>query len=595
MSVELFGPRHIVKTPMPDGGFVLASHVPLGNYAERITDSLAYWAAVDPSRVFLAQRANENALEWQSITYGEMHDKARAVGQYLLDNGCGPDRPVVILAENSIEAACLALGALYVGVPIAPITPAYAKVDQAHEKLRACLKLLQPALVYLDDALHCESLIKEILGSQVLIMRSQGGDTCASLQAAAQTRPSRVDAVNRKLTPDTVAKYLFTSGSTGLPKAVINTHRMLCANQKQLQLIFPFVKQEPPVLVDWLPWNHTFGGNEVFFLVMSQGGQLYIDSGKPVGQAIEATLQNLKSVSPTIHFNVPAGFEQIVARMETDTQLKNAFFARLRMVFYAGAGMPQRLWSRIESMALESTGRSVAVVTAWGATETAPLATGVHFESHRSDNIGVPVPGCEIRFAPVNGRMELRVRGPNVMPGYLGSPELTQTAFDELGFYRTGDAGSLAEANDAGAGIIFEGRIAEDFKLQTGTWVSVGRLRGLLSGALMPLASDVVVAGAGQAYLSLLVFLNPAAARACAQDEQASLEALTRHPKVLHAVQQIIDQHNAAYPGASMNIQKFTLMAQPPSPKLGEVTEKGSINQAAVLKNRAAVVQALYV
>ena len=592
MPVDLFGPRQIVQTPMPDGGFVLSSAVPLGPYAERITDALAHWAQAGPDRTFLVERGGND--EWEAISYGGMYDKARAIGQYLLTQGCGPNKPVVIIAENSIAAASLALGAIYAGVPIAPLSTAYVKLETAHDKLNACLALLQPGLVYVDDALSAEAPVACMLASGVPIMRNEPGDSFLSLRQACTTRPAGVDAVNRALTPDTVAKYLFTSGSTGVPKAVINTHRMLCANQKQLRLIFPFVAEEPPVLVDWLPWNHTFGGNEVFFLVMTQGGQLYIDRGKPVAQAIEETIRNLKSVSPTIHFNVPAGFEQIVARMETDAQLKASFFARLRMVFYAGAGMPQRLWTRLEEMSVETTGRQLAVVTAWGATETAPLATGVYFESHRSDNIGLPVPGCEIRFAPVDGRFELRVRGPNVMPGYLGRSELQATVFDEQGFYRTGDAGSLADANDPSAGIVFDGRIAEDFKLQTGTWVSVGRLRGLLTGVLMPLATDVVVVGSGQPHLSALVFLNLQAARACAEDEHAALEELARHPRVLQAVQQAVDKHNAAHTGASMTIKRFSLMAQPPSAKHGEITEKGSINQAAVIKNRAAIVQALY-
>lgn len=591
MQMKQFGPRAIVQTPMPDGGFVLSSQVPLGPCAERITDALVHWAETNPQRVFLAQR---NGAAWETISYGRMYEQARALGQYLLDIGGGPERPVVCISENSIEAACVLLGALYAGVPVAPLSVSYARVAQAHDKLRACLELLRPGLVYVQDELGCAAAVEQLLGPRVPVMGRQSGKACMGLTDACRTPAGGVDAVNRSLKPDSVAKYLFTSGSTGTPKAVINTQGMLCANQKQLQLIFPFVQQEPPVLVDWLPWNHTFGGNEVFFLVMSQGGRLYIDEGKPVGQSIEATLANLKSVSPTMHFNVPTGFEQIVARMETDGQLKASFFARLRMVFYAGAGMPQRLWTRLEEMALESTGRSIAVVTAWGATETAPLATGVYFESHRSDNIGLPVPGCDIRFAPVDGRFELRVRGPNVMPGYLGRPELASTVFDELGFYRTGDAGSLADAADPAAGIIFEGRIAEDFKLQTGTWVAVGRLRGLLTGALMPLAADVVVAGSGQPYLSLLVFLNPQAARVCAHAPQATLEDLARHPRVLSAVQQAIDQHNALYPGASMAIRRFSLMAQAPSAQQGEITEKGSINQAAVLRNRAGIVQAMY-
>jgi len=591
MQANMFCSTAIVKTAMADGGFVLSSATPIGEYADRITDHLIHWAAVDPDRRFLAQRGKDG--EWEGATYGEVYERARSVGQYLINAGCGPEKPVASISDNGIHAACFALGAIYAGVPLAQISTSYVKIPDAYEKLHACLSLLKPAFVYVDD-ISASEVVRRALGTQgeIICDRQNGSDLC--LQATYGTQPVNVDAVNRSLAPGSVAKYLFTSGSTGSPKAVVNTHRMLCANQKQLQLIYPFVKEEPPVIVDWLPWSHTFGGNEVFFLVMAQGGTLYIDKGKPLGKSIEETIRNLKSVSPTIYFNVPTGFDQLVSRMEHDAELKRAFFAKLRMVFYAGAGMPQRTWTRLEEMSVESTGRPMAVVTAWGATETAPLATGVYFESHRSDNIGLPVPGCEIRFAPIGGRLELRVRGPNVMPGYLGKPELNATIFDEDGFYKTGDAASLADNENPGSGIIFGGRIAEDFKLQTGTWVSVGRLSGLLAGALMPLVTDLVVIGSGREYLSILVFLSLEAGRACAGEANATLGELAEHPRVLEAIQVAINEHNKTYSGASMRIEKFRVAADRPSAANLEITEKGSINQAAVLKSRAATIEKMY-
>lgn len=588
---SIFATPDVVRTPLDGGGFTLASRHPLGPYPDRITDHLVRWAEVDPDRPLLAQRGDDG--QWVFLSFARALQQARSVGQYLLDRGCGPDAPAVCIAENSLDAACFALGALYAGVPYAPISPSYATVAAAFDKLQSCLELLRPRVLFLGSTAAYGAAARKACGDGVLLMaRGEGADV--RLEDALDAQPSTVDAAHRRIGPDQVAKYLFTSGSTGTPKAVINTQRMLCANQKQFDAIFPFVASEPPVLVDWLPWHHTFGGNEAFYLVMSQGGTLYIDTGKPLAGAMEQTIANLKSVSPTIYFNVPLGYDQLVSRMKEDAALRKMFFARLQMAFYSGAGMPQRTWTQLEELSLECTGRRVPVVTAWGATETAPLATAIHFEARRSDNIGLPVPACEVKFAPVDGRYELRVRGPNVMPGYLGRPDLSATVFDEEGYYRSGDSAVLVDEEHPAAGIAFGGRITEDFKLQTGSWVSVGRLRGLLMGELIPVASHVVVAGADRDSIGLLVFLDLHGARNLVQDAALSLHQLSTHPRVLAAVAEAVERHNANNPGTSVRVGRFAVMPDAPSVEAREITDKGSINQAAVLRHRAKVVESLW-
>lgn len=591
-TMPTFAPADVIRIPQADGGFIVRSAQSLPTYPDRITDHLVRWAKQDPERVFLAER-NENG-GWTTLSYAGALTRARSIGQHLLNLGCGPDAPVASISENSIELACLSLGALYAGVPHAPISPSYAGVAAAYDKLEACMAALRPRVVFLGspDA-HARAAARACEGMATVFMSTAQGVTELGGSVDAEQSPS-VELANRNISGDSVAKYLFTSGSTGAPKAVINTHRMLCANQEQFAALWPFVRYEPPVLVDWLPWHHTFGGNEVFFLAMSRGGTLYIDAGRPVESSIEKSISNLKEISPTIYFNVPVGFDQLVVRMENDTALRDNFFRRLRMAFYSGAGMPQRTWNRLEEMCLQSTGRSFSVVTAWGATETAPLSTGVHFESHRSDNIGLPAPGCDIKFAPVGGRYELRVKGPNVMPGYLGRPEVTARSFDEDGYYCTGDAAKLADEQDPSAGIIFGGRIAEDFKLRTGVWVSVGRLRGLLQGELSPIASHVVVAGADRESIGLAIFISLQAARDLTGLAQMSLQEAAVHPLVIQYVRDGIARHNEKNPGASMRVGSHVVLREPPSVEAKEITDKGSINQAAVLAHRAAELESMW-
>ncbi len=592
LMTTFFGPTETTCSPLDNGGFVLRSSQPLAEYAPRITDYLLAWAQKAPGQVFLSQRDETQA--WQNLTYEQALMQARSVGQFLLDKGCDAQNPLLILAENSLATASLLLGALYVGVPVAPVSPAYVSQKGAHDKLKVCVDTLKPCVAYVGQTDWVGQLVQVCdLPLQVITPEAVPGHT--PLDAVLSTEPTNAVAqANGKVGPDTVAKYLFTSGSTGAPKGVINTHRMVCANQQQLRQIFPFVLERPPILVDWLPWHHTFGGNEVFFLAMCNGGTLHIDQGKPVGSLFEQTITNLREISPTIHFNVPLAFHQLVVRMRDDSVLRESFFRRLDLMFYAGAGMPQQTWSDLEALAELVRGHRVPMVTAWGATETAPLASGVFFESHRADNVGIPVPGCEIKFAPVEGRFELRVRGPNVMPGYLGRPDLTARVFDEEGYFRSGDAASLADESEPSKGIIFEGRISENFKLHSGTWVSVGRLRGLLMGELLPLVSDVVIAGQGRDRLGLLVFLDTGVARRHVGQNDLNYAALAHHPAIHEYVCAAIARHNAMHPGSSTRIDCYAIPTEPPSAAAREITDKGSLNQANVLSHRAKVVQEMF-
>ncbi|ROT45652.1 feruloyl-CoA synthase [Pusillimonas sp. NJUB218] len=597
MSTDTFCAVAAVRQVLPDGSFILRNAHPLQPYGRCITDALLYWAERTPDETLLAQRAgNLDAPEagWERQSYAQTLARARAVGQYLINAGCGPHAPLAVVAENSIDTANILLGALYAGVPVAPVSPAYASVDAAFDKLLACFAALKPAVIYTDNLSRYGAALLKACTEDVIVIAPGAPTGAVALDEVLATPADSVDVRNASIAPDDVAKILFTSGSTGVPKGVINTQRMLCANQQQLAQIFPFVQQRKPVLVDWLPWHHTFGGNEVFFLALSHGGTLYIDAGKPAGALFERTVSNLREVSPTIHFNVPLAFHQLVNRMTHDDVLCQSFFNRLDLIFYAGAGMPQKTWSDLEDLAAKVRGHRVPLVTAWGATETAPLATGVFFDSRRADNIGLPVPGCDIKFARVDDRYELRVKGPNVFPGYLARPDLTSSVFDDEGYFRSGDAARLVDDADPAQGIVFEGRIAEDFKLQSGTWVSVGRLRGLLLGELLPVVADVVIAGSGRTDVRALVFIDLAAARRLVGDATLNYEALAQHVDVASFVQAGVSRYNQRNPGSAMYIAAYVLATQPPSAQAREITDKGSLNQANVLANRAQAVEALY-
>ncbi len=496
----------------------------------------------------------------------------------------------MILSGNSVGHGVLMLGALLAGVPVAPISPAYSLLSQDHGKLRHIFDLVRPGLVYVEAREPFAAALGSLPldGVEVLDRASLAGLFSTPVGSALRQAETAVG-------PDTVAKILFTSGSTGIPKGVINSHRMLCANQGMIAQCWPFLSvEEPPVLLDWLPWNHTFGANHNFNLVLKHGGSLYIDGGKPTPDLIATSVANLRLISPTLYFNVPAGFAALLPFLEEDRELRAAFFGRLRMLFYAAAALPDDLWRRLETLSLDTLGHRIAMTSAWGSTETAPMATTVHFPIERAGVIGLPPPGVEIKLVPSGDRQELRVRGPNVTPGYWREPERTAEAFDREGFYKIGDAGRLADPDLPERGLVFDGRVAEDFKLTTGTWVHVGGLRVKVLEACAPILQDAVVTGADRSEIGVLAWPNVAACRQWLGEPDATPEELVEHPQILGQLRRGLEVHNQQHPASSTRITRALLMAEPPSIDRGEITDKGYINQRATLENRWALVEGLY-
>ncbi|MDF1734451.1 MAG: feruloyl-CoA synthase [Minwuia sp.] len=564
-----------------DGAMVLRSPVPLGDYPTTLGEVLVAQAAAHGDRAFLAGRDGDG---WQTLTYAGVHARAAGIAHHLLTAGLGPDRPLMILSGNSIGHALMTLGAILAGVPVVPVSPAYSLMSADHAKLRHIAGLIRPGLVWVEDPAPFAPALKALAG--------QGLDTVMT-QADLAAIPTAGAAPDVTIAADAVAKILFTSGSTGMPKGVINTHRMLCANQAMLAAAWPFVQDMAPVLVDWLPWNHTFGGNFCFNLALFNGGTFHIDDGKPAPPLIGRTVENLRLASPNLYFNVPAGFAALLPALEQDAGLRDCFFRDLKAIFYAAAALPQDLWDRLEEVADLSGHPRPLMLSAWGSTETAPLATLVHFPIPRAGNIGLPVPGCELKFQPSGAKYELRVRGPGITPGYHVRPDLTAAAFDDEGFYCMGDAGLLADPDDPSAGVLFDGRVAEDFKLTTGTWVSVGALRVGSVGACSPLVQDVVVTGHDTDRIGLLVWPAMAAVATLDPDAGGDPETLCASEKVNAAIAGKLAAWNAANPASSTRIDRFVLMAEPPSIDANEITDKGYVNQRATLDRRSDLVEAL--
>ncbi len=510
-----FAAARVTTSVSADGGLVIESPVPLGGYENHLGEMLRRWAQAAPQRTFLAERRGDG--DWWHLDYASAAAQADRISQALLDRGLSPKRPVMILSGNSIDHALLALGAMQVGIPVVPVSPAYSLMSEDHGKLKALFNLCRPGLVYTAQGDPFTRALAQLPLDKVELVVTDKGSLDMATTDFAELLATRVtpavDKAFAAVTPEHIAKVLFTSGSTGMPKGVINTHRMLCANQKSIALIWPFIEQAPPVLIDWLPWNHTFGGNHNFNLVLRNGGTLYIDSGKPLPGLIEQTVTNLQQVSPTVYFNVPVGYSMLLPRLEKDDLLRESFFRNLKLIFYAAAALPQDLWRRLEKISLVSRGEKVPMTSSWGSTETAPLATSAHFPLREAGNIGIPVPGVALKVLPSGDKMELRVKGPNVTPGYFRQPDLTEPMFDEEGYYRIGDAGKLVDPDDPAKGILFDGRLAEDFKLTSGSWVAVGVLRIAAIGAASPVIQDAVVTGADRDWVGLLAWPNLAACR----------------------------------------------------------------------------------
>jgi feruloyl-CoA synthase len=592
------GPADVVVERRGDGAILMRSPHALSSYPRMLTERLMHWAKVAPDRIFLAQR--EAAGAWRSTSYAKTLSAVRALAAALLERGLGAERPVAILSGNDIEHALLALAAMHVGIPYAPISVPYSLLSQDFGKLKTIIEILSPGLVFANNGTAFARAITAALPRDVEVAvtanRPAERATTSFPELLQTLATGAVEAAHARVQPDQAAKILFTSGSTGRPKGVENTHRMLCANQAMIRAAMPFVGEEPPVLVDWLPWNHTFGSNHNFGLVLDNGGSLYIDEGKPLPGLIEATVRNLREIAPTIYFNVPKGFEMLLPTLAADGALRETFFSRLKVLFYAGAGLAQHVFDGFADLAVKTTGERILFMSSLGSTETAPAALSCNWQSERAGNIGLPLPGVTLKLVPREGKLEARLKGDNIMPGYWRAPALTAEAFDEEGFYKIGDALKFADRADPAKGMLFDGRLAEDFKLATGTWVSVGPLRAAFISYCAPLVRDVVLAGAERDEVTALIFPDIDACRGIAPDlaTHAPVPHLLGDPRVRAAFARKLGGFAAASTGTSTRIMRAVLLAEPASLDIGEMTDKGSINQRAVLAHRAATVEALY-
>ena len=497
MTEPLFADPRVDVERRDDGVVILRNPYPMPPAAEHIGDWLDRWAFEVPDRIWVAER--NAAGGWREVNYSDARRMVRAIATWLLERGFSIERPIVILSDNSVDQALLSLAGFYCGIPVAAISPAYSLMSADHAKLRQLVGEMHPGMIYVSDADQFAPALAALAdlhpGPVVAGRGTDNPEILAFHSLMENTDDAAVDTAAAEVNDDTICRFLFTSGSTGKPKAVINTQRMITANQTAKSVIWPMLEREPPVIVDWLPWSHTFGGNHNFFLVLRNGGTLYVDGGKPAPPLFPQTIANLKSVPSTIHFNVPRGYDMLVEALRDDAELRWQFFSEMKVIFYAAAALPQHLWDSLRELSIKTVGRQIPLVSAWGSTETAPLATDCHFQADRSGNIGLPIPGVELKLVPAGGKMEIRVRGPSVTPGYWKQPELTAAAFDDEGFYKIGDAVRFVDPDNPVKGLLFDGRVSEDFKLTTGTWVSVGALRVAGISALEPVAQDIIVTG----------------------------------------------------------------------------------------------------
>ena len=594
--------RDIAVERRAGGIIVIQSNHALKPYARHVPELLAKWAAEAPDRLWLAQRRGPDR-EWLKLTYGEAKKQVDAVTQALLDRGFGPDRPVMILSSNSIEFALLTLAAMQARAPVAPVSPAYSVMSRDHAKLKYVFDLVKPGLVFVQNGeIYAQALAALNLEGVLLVHVDKAPPRMQSLPWSELVATKATDAVAQsvaKIGPRTVGKFLFTSGSTGMPKAVINTQEMMCANVAMMSMARIRKPGDPsPVMLDWLPWNHTMGGNATFQGNLAEGGTTWIDDGKPLPGLFEETLRNLREVSPTSFSNVPAGYAMLATALEKDEALAKRFFRNINVLAYGGATLPQDLYERMETLAVKHTGHRIPFVTGWGSTETAPTATSVHWASDRVGLVGLPYPGVSLKMVPTGeeGRYELRLKSVIVTPGYHKQPELTAQMFDEEGYYKIGDAGRFVDPQDPSQGLIFDGRVVEDFKLTTGTFVLVGTLRTTAIAAASPVLQDAVVCGESRDHVGLLGFPNVAACRRLADDEGAKLKTseLLAHPAVVGTVKAGLAKMNAASRGSSMQVRRVLLMEEPPQVDGHEITDKGYINQRATLERRKALVEKLY-
>jgi feruloyl-CoA synthase len=573
-----------------DGTVLLRSADPLGEYPVTVVHSLRAWAETGPGHPLVAERGPDQG--WRTCSYGGAVAAADAIGQALLDRGLGADRPLLVLSGNSVNHLLMTLGAMTAGIPVAPVSVAYSVQSGDHTRIRAIAELIQPGAVFAEDADRFAAALDAAKTAPAIVATGSraGADQLSDLLATAPG--PALQAARGALGPDTVAKILFTSGSTGTPKGVLNTHRMLAANQQMMRQVWPFLTAERPVIVDWLPWSHTFGGNHNVDMMLTSGGTVYVDAGRPAPGLFAQTITNLADVPPTVYFNVPAGYAQLVPALEADPSFAQRFFSRLHLLFNAAAALPEGLRARLADLARRTTGHAVPVTGSWGATETGPAVTTAHFDYADARCIGVPLPGAEVKLVPAEGAYEIRARGPMVTPGYYGRPDLTAQAFDGDGFYRTGDAVAFAEPGDPGAGLVFRGRIAEDFKLETGTFVRVGALRTALLSAI-PILSDAVLAGENRGYVGALAWLNAAeVGEIPGADPQPHGDLIIDEALHIRLARALAEHNDAA--GSSARVERLIVLAHPADLDAGEITDKGYVNQRKVLARRAALAELLY-
>lgn len=566
----------------------------LPSYNERITDALLHYANIHPDKVYLADRGDDG--EWRTLTYSEAVERVKSLGQFLINNGVSAERPLAILSGNCIEHALLGLAAAHVGVAYAPISPAYSIVSKDFERLVDIFSTITPCMVFAADLELYLPAIKAAAAEGVKILTTTliSEDHIHFETALKTIITDEVSQSYEKINGDTIVKFLFTSGSTGSPKAVINTHQMICSNNMMVREAFTFVKEEPPIMLDWAPWNHTAGGNQVFYMALFNGGTLYIDDGRPTPRDIHKTIRNIKDVSPTWYFNVPRGLSALVEAMQDDAELRQAFYKNLKMIWYAGAGLAQHTWDCLEQMAVETTGTRILIATGLGATETSPAALFCTWPQTKPGNIGVPGKGQILKLVPFEGKYDARLKGLNITPGYWRQPELTAKAFDEEGYYMLGDALKPKDPNDYNEGFMFDGRTAENFKLDTGTWVSTGALRTQFIDHFEGIVNEVTITGADRSYLGGLVFPNYDLLREIAQMPDAKIEDVLRNEKVRKAFAVRLKSLALTNTGSSTLIRNIILVETPPSLESHELTDKGSVNQRAVLANRPDLVEEIY-
>ena len=591
--------RVVLKEGAPGIRYVHADQA-LQDYPDRLTDRLQHWAQVKPQHSFMARRvkhADGTLGDWQHLTYEQAWQTARNIAQSLINRGLSAERPVVILSENSLEHALLALGCMVAGVPYVPTSPPYSLVSVDYDKLKHVLRTVTPGMVFASDERYAKAIAATVSQDMEVVMveGSVTGHKTTPFESLCETpATAEVDEAIAATGPDTIVKFLFTSGSTKLPKAVINTQRLWCSNQRQMAQSMPVLAEKELVLVDWLPWNHTFGGNHNFGMTVFHGGTLYIDDGKPTPTLIHETLRNLREIAPTVYFNVPTGFDAIASAMKTDDVLRKTLLSRVQMFFYAGAALAQPIWDSLYESQEREVGERIVMTTGLGMTESGPFGIFVTNPNVKAGDLGVPTPGMELKLVDIQGKTEVRYRGPNVTPGYWRAPEETADAFDEEGFFKTGDAVKWIDDANPHLGLKFDGRIAEDFKLATGTFVSVGPLRAKIISLGAPYIQDAVLTGINLNEVGAMIFPTPAVRSLCSLPAEASLAQVLATPEVLSKFQAIVNELAQTATGSANRIARLCLLSDPPTIDKGEITDKGSINQRSVLAHRAATVAALH-